>query len=142
MDLSALLGRGLGDRLAFAERIVSEAIDRLADDPAFAAGDGTAGERIAVALGNRLARLVLDEESWSARYTDLVDRNLTLAAALGACDCWGENVDCETCAGDGRPGWLPPEPGLFAKYVKPVASKAARAAATITTHPSTEGAPR
>ncbi len=91
MDLTALLGRGLGEHLALAERVITQVVDRLAEDEMFGAGDESPAERIAVALGNRLSRLVRDEESSSARYEELVERNIAVASALGACDCWGEN---------------------------------------------------
>jgi hypothetical protein len=120
MDLSALLGRGLSDHLALAERTVAQVIDRLAADESMVGSDETPAERIATALGNRLARMVLDEETSAARYEELADRNVALASALGACDCWGESADCPTCDGDGSPGWLPPDPPLFATYVRPV----------------------
>jgi hypothetical protein len=120
MDLSALLGRGLTDHLALVERAVAQVVERVANDESSVAGDETPAERIAVALGNRLARLVFDEESASARYDELVERNIALASALGACDCWGEQADCPICDGEGGPGWLPPDGQLFARYVRPV----------------------
>jgi hypothetical protein len=119
MDLSSLLGRGLGDHLALAERVIAQVVDRVAAEETF--GDGTPAERIAAALGNRLARLVVEEETSASRYEELLERNITLASALGACDCWGESADCPICDGDGRAGWLPPDPHLFATYVQPVA---------------------
>jgi hypothetical protein len=120
MDLSALLGRGLTDHLALAERVVAQVVDRLATDESMVGSDETPAERIATALGNRLARMVLDEESSAARYEELAERNVALASALGACDCWGESADCPICDGDGAPGWLPPDVELFATYVRPV----------------------
>jgi len=45
-------------------------------------------------------------------------RNAQLAAALGACPhCWGEDPECTTCAGEGRPGSAPPHRGHFRHYV-------------------------
>jgi hypothetical protein len=120
MDLTALLGRGLTDHLALAERVLAQVVDRVTSDESFVAGDETPAERIAHALSNRLARRVVDEESASARYEELVERNIALASALGACDCWGESPRCPICDGEGRPGWLPPDRQLFATYVSPV----------------------
>jgi hypothetical protein len=134
MDLAALLGRGLTDHLALAERVVAQVVERVAAEGTFDAGDETPAERIAAALGNRLARLVLDEESSASRYEELVERNIMLASALGACDCWGENTDCPICDGEGRAGWLPPEPQLFATYVQPVARALARPAHRPNSH--------
>jgi len=49
----------------------------------------------------------------------LVERDQALAAALGACDCWGEDIRCHICQGEGGPGWLLPDRQLFATYVFP-----------------------
>lgn len=46
-------------------------------------------------------------------------RNLALASALGACDCWGEDARCPVCHGKGRPGWTLPEKPFFDYYVRP-----------------------
>jgi hypothetical protein len=53
-------------------------------------------------------------------YNELVHRNSMVAAALGACDCWGERANCSLCNGVGSPGWLPPDENLFDIYVRPV----------------------
>jgi|RhiMethySRZTD1v2_1073278.scaffolds.fasta_scaffold1480673_2 TorA maturation chaperone TorD len=56
-----------------------------------------------------------------AELTALHARNDRLAAALGACAyCWGEEADCESCGGVGRPGWRQPSKQLFEVFVKPV----------------------
>jgi hypothetical protein len=121
MSLGALLGHGMADYLELAQRVITQLVDRIADEHAFTDSDEPTGERIATALGNRLARVVLDEEEAAARYDLLVERNIALASALGACDCWGDDGGCAVCDGDGRPGWLPPDAQLFAVYVGPVA---------------------
>jgi hypothetical protein len=125
VDLTTLFGRGLSDHLALAERVLAQVVDRVAADDV--ATDATPAERIATAIGNRLTRLVLDEESLAARHDGLVERNIALASALGACDCWGDRPGCPICDGDGAPGWLPPDPHLFATYVLPVAPTLPRA---------------
>jgi hypothetical protein len=51
---------------------------------------------------------------------ELRERNDTLAAALGGCYlCWGENPQCEICAGIGSPGSNAPDEILFSHYVTP-----------------------
>jgi hypothetical protein len=50
---------------------------------------------------------------------DLVGRNSELAAAVGACDCWGDDPGCAFCEGLGSAGWMPPDRQLFAIYVSP-----------------------
>ncbi len=42
---------------------------------------------------------------------ELRERNEALAAALGACfACWGTDIFCTHCGGEGRPGAAAPEP--------------------------------
>lgn len=51
---------------------------------------------------------------------------LVLAAALGACDCWGLRDDCPTCRGKGSSGWIDPDIDLFQEYVSPAAARLSR----------------
>jgi hypothetical protein len=46
-------------------------------------------------------------------------RNDELAAAVGACYCWGDDIDCPDCGGTGKPGSAPPEQALFEQYIRP-----------------------
>lgn len=96
-------------------------------------GDTPAEELLTAVLADRLAGMIVDDESSTgadlgaggylseklAACEELVERNSAVAAALGACDCWGEDVHCPTCAGTGGPGWTVPDTGLFASYVHP-----------------------
>src|SRR5262245_18766203 len=51
---------------------------------------------------------------------ELRERNDWLAAALCACYlCWGEDAECEICAGAGAAGWNAPDELLFPHYVTP-----------------------
>jgi len=50
---------------------------------------------------------------------DVLIRGQTLADALGACVCWGRDIDCDLCSGMGAPGWRTPNPTLFDEYVTP-----------------------
>ena len=52
-------------------------------------------------------------------YAELAQRDGKLAAALGACSCWGENNQCEFCDGEGAPGWTTPDRDLFADLILP-----------------------
>lgn len=58
-------------------------------------------------------------EGAMTRYSELTERNAELAAALGACACWGEHEDCETCHGEGASGWLTPNQESFSELVLP-----------------------
>lgn len=53
-----------------------------------------------------------------AWYEELATRNAALAAALGACDCWGQ-AECTVCHGTGGPGWTLPDKHLFSYFVRP-----------------------
>lgn len=55
-----------------------------------------------------------------AELEELRQRNDGLAAALGACYlCWGENPECDLCAGTGVPGSRAPDEILLSHYVTP-----------------------
>lgn len=48
------------------------------------------------------------------------DRLGLLAAALGACGlCWGDDDNCPSCRGRGRPGMVRPDPELRARLLGP-----------------------
>ncbi|MEU8365253.1 hypothetical protein AB0C27_55485 [Nonomuraea sp. NPDC048882] len=98
--VEALLVKALPDPMGFAERVLGELAERIATVPP---SDGPA--------------IVKGHES--AAYQALVDRNVLLAAALGACECWGEDAGCPGCGGEGAAGWVPPDPELYAEYVVP-----------------------
>lgn len=59
------------------------------------------------------------EKDYQIPYEQLAARNLLLAAALGACECWGENTECEYCKGVGSTGWIDPEEDLLRELVGP-----------------------
>lgn len=67
---------------------------------------------------------------------DLAERNLALAEALGACDCWGRDPRCHICEGEGGPGWILPDRQLFATYVQPAIRAIRAQAANARTRPS------
>lgn len=80
--------------------------------PAPALGDESAVEALAQLRGQM--------ESLFAEMSGLRTRLEDLAWALGACPlCWGEDADCRSCRGRGRPGFRFPEPDLFTAYVVP-----------------------
>ena len=134
LEVNGLLERMVSDPIALLERILQQVLDQAAQEYAFAAdSDDPPEETIAVALGNRLAQMILNGNGsavgeWSAtgndpeepaQYEELLGRNAALAAALGACDCWGQHSDCTVCHGAGAPGWALPDRRLFASYVHP-----------------------
>lgn len=98
--VEALLLRVLPDPMRFAESVLGDLAQRIGTDPATAA-----------------PTVVPSFESDA--HDALVDRNTLLAAALGACECWGEQDGCPGCGGLGSAGWVPPDPDLYAQYVAP-----------------------
>ena len=147
MDLNALLGSGLIDPAAIGDRIFQQLQDRFASTEAFAdLADKSPEELIATVLGDWVAGMigstgssVLQNRRTSSdrdqerlykelrdRNEELRDRNMALAAALGACgNCWGMRADCPACDGAGVPGWALPDEQLYAAYVRPAAVRAA-----------------
>lgn len=105
-DLETLLYRVLPDPRGFADRVLKQLLERVG-------GTNSMTESQALIPGE---------------YEDFVGslqtRNLVLAAALGACDCWGENPDCVDCSGQGTPGWEDPDPLLFREFVSPAIKRA------------------
>ncbi len=54
---------------------------------------------------------------------ELRSRCDTLAAALGACFCWGTEPACRNCRGAGVVGWRVPEKVLFYELVVPAVQR-------------------
>jgi hypothetical protein len=50
-------------------------------------------------------------------------RNRRLARALGACDCFGEDLMCARCGGRGSSGWEIPDRSQFEAIVRPTLHK-------------------
>jgi hypothetical protein len=68
--------------------------------------------------------LPAEDEGDALELARLREISATLAAALGACDrCWGTEIDCSACRGDGSPGAFAPDPDLFRETVGPAAQR-------------------
>lgn len=74
-------------------------------------------------IGTYIGALISD-------YNELKERNSALAAALGACTCFGHDDECEECAGEGTPGWAMPRQEEFAEYVRPALARIRNARTT------------
>jgi len=98
--VEALLLRVLPDPMRFTESVLGELAQRLGTDPS---------------AGGPTVMPSFESDAHEA----LVDRNMLLAAALGACECWGEKDGCPGCGGLGSAGWVPPDPELYEQYVAP-----------------------
>ena len=148
MELNALIGHIVPDSNALVESVFHHVQDRLASSGVLVdAANKPPDKMIATVVGNGIARMILNENpsvvgeecragdpnEETAYYEELVDRNVVLAAALGACVCWGREVDCPSCYGDGAPGWVSPDDQLFATYVHPAINAAKSQDTTVPT---------
>jgi hypothetical protein len=117
-DIQALLERVLSEPRAFAGRLVQQAITEYGPftEPA------TTAFYTAVAEDLTASETVIVPDEWSADETPL-DTNALLAAALGACECWGLREACHMCQGRGSAGWAQPDPELFEEFVRPAISR-------------------
>jgi hypothetical protein len=71
-------------------------------------------------LSRAVRKLQHDCDSLRIEVEELQLRNDTIAAAVGACYlCWGENLGCEVCSGEGIPGRFPINAQAFAEFVLP-----------------------
>lgn len=58
------------------------------------------------------------------------DRLADLAAVLGACGlCWGEDRECRSCRGRGKPGMFAPEPATRSRFFAEAAEPAVKSTA-------------
>jgi hypothetical protein len=128
-----VLGRVSLDTSVIMDRVFAQLAQRVASQgipPEFA---GMSPEDlIASAAADWIGRMLLpgadepievrssvapDREPALPGYDELLERNAELAAALGACECWGDDEDCPDCYGEGGSGWLRPDRRLYAHYV-------------------------
>jgi hypothetical protein len=117
-DVQALLERAMSEPRAFAGRLLQQAITQYGPftEPAATAF------YTAVAEDLTTSETIIVPDEWSAGKTPL-DTNGLLAAALGACDCWGLRAECRLCQGRGSAGWIQPDPELFEEFVRPAVSR-------------------
>jgi hypothetical protein len=98
--------------VAVADRVLDEVHNQLSQRHALGDPNLPPEEVVATALGGWLARKFAGDSAEA-------DRNRILAAALGACACWGQDPGCRVCASAGAPGWTMPHRDLYAHYVRP-----------------------
>jgi len=146
MDLHEVVGRVLVNPTELVERVLEPVRGELQRDGiVLPAGDAPPEQLLATTLGAWLAKRISsgrasqDEapadvgDSEPTLYHELINRNQVIAAALGACPCWGQGLDCRTCKGAGTPGWRAPDPQLFIEYVHPAVQAAMANSHTETT---------
>ena len=119
--MQALLERVLPDPAGFAQRLALQAITQwgqFAEPPASAFYTATETEDVTV------GDIVITPDQPDDETP--VDINILLAAALGACECWGLQANCDLCHGQGSSGWTQPDPELFEEFVKPAIARTVR----------------
>ena len=122
-EVQTLIEHVLPDPSGYAQRLMRQAVTRWGqgtESPAAtfytayataSASDGEDGAPESPAVGD-----------------PLTDTNLLLAAALGACECWGLRASCDLCEGRGMAGWTDPDPALFDELVMPAVIRLSAAA--------------
>jgi hypothetical protein len=118
-EVQALLERVLPDPSGFAQRLLQQVVAQWGQS---AEPGARAFHTAATAEGVRTSATVIPPDQPAADETP-VDTNLLLAAALGACECWGLRADCRICRGQGSSGWTKPEPELFEELVGPAITR-------------------
>ncbi len=48
-----------------------------------------------------------------------IDVNSLFSSSVGACECWGDDHECERCSGKGVPGTFEINNEAFSKYILP-----------------------
>ncbi len=132
-DVQALLERVLSEPRAFAGRLLQQAITEYGPftEPAATAFYAAMAEDVtasytAMAEDVMASDTVIVPDEWSEdewSEDEPVVTNVLLAAALGACECWGLRAECHICQGQGSAGWTQPDPELFEEFVRPAISR-------------------
>ena len=127
-DVDSFMAELLADPASMIERVLQQLFGAHDFDELIASAFGGQFRSLQDG-GGQEEPLVLDsahDHVSAAGIEQMVDRNSLLAAALGACDCWGVDDVCPFCEGFGATGWTRPDRALFAEFVYP----AVRALAT------------
>jgi len=125
-EVQALLEHVLPDPSGFAQRLLLQLMAQFGESGAPGAGSyGSAANAFYTAATHEDAttsNIIITPEQPDAG-EGLAGTNVLLAAALGACECWGLRADCDVCRGHGTAGWTEPVPELFYEFVGPAIAK-------------------
>ena len=126
-EVQALLERVLPDPSGFAQRLLLQAMTQFGESAARRGSVRLHRERL-LHGGHRTrtsprATSSLPLSRRTPTDEGLADTNVLLAAALGACECWGLRADCDLCQGQGSAGWTEPVPELFDEFVGPAIAR-------------------
>jgi len=70
-------------------------------------------------LFNKVKKLELQKKHLLKYIDFFLDVNASFSSAVGACECWGEDAECEKCHGKGLPGHFARNEEAFNTYIKP-----------------------
>lgn len=90
------------------------------------AGTGNTEEwMLLVEKQKRINKSLLQQyQRLEGNYKLLIEQLDQLAEAVGACpQCWGDNLNCDYCRGNGKPGYFQPNRLYFDTYVRPALLK-------------------
>jgi hypothetical protein len=125
-EVQALLEHVLPDPSGFAQRLLLQLMSQFGESGAPGAGSyGSAANAFYTAATHEDAttsNIIITPEQPDVG-EGLAGTNVLLAAALGACECWGLRADCDVCRGYGSAGWTEPVPELFYEFVGPAIAK-------------------
>lgn len=125
-EVRALIQRVLPDPAGYAQRLLLQAMTQFgpgADAGASGFYQGASAFYSAATDQDVSASEMVITPDQPATYEMPVDTNILLAAALGACECWGLQANCRLCHGLGTAGWTEPVPELFEEFVGPAIAK-------------------
>jgi hypothetical protein len=121
-EIQALLERALPDPRGFAQRVLLQFMARVGESGA-GTSSPVANAFYAAAGGESAASKIVITPEEPDRFEEPDGINILLAAALGACECWGVRADCDLCHGLGSAGWTEPVPELFDEFVGPAIAR-------------------
>ena len=119
-ELQTLLEHVLPDPAGYAQRLALQVMTQWGQSAP--QGRGSSYASPASSASSARADIIITPEQREPDETP-VDTNLLLAAARGACECWGLRAECEICRGSGSAGWLKPDPELFEEFVQPAVDR-------------------
>ncbi len=70
-------------------------------------------------LTKKVKALRLQQKNILKYLNFFIDVNTVFSSAVGACECWGEDNNCEHCHGNGNPGYFQVDESAFQQYVMP-----------------------
>jgi hypothetical protein len=128
-EVRALIERVLPDPAGYAQRLLLQVMTQFG--PGAEAGatgfyQGASAFYSATTDQDVTASEMVITPDQHATHEVPVDTNILLAAALGACECWGMRANCHLCHGLGTAGWTEPVPELFEEFVGPAIAKLSR----------------